>query len=78
MALNISAKFEGKLTCVFKNDMMNLENFHQSRFESLKLWTFVGSFYPKQKIYDFKIYRAVMCHRDHTFMMSTRKGVGES
>ena len=24
MALNIDAKFEGKLTCAFKNDMRNL------------------------------------------------------
>ena len=27
MALNIDAKFEGKLTCAFKNDMKNLVNF---------------------------------------------------
>ena len=29
MTLNIDAKFEGKLTCAFKNDMRNLENFHK-------------------------------------------------
>ena len=28
MALRIDAKFEGKLTCAFKNDMNNLANFH--------------------------------------------------
>ena len=28
MALKIGAKFEGKLTFVFKNDMRNLANFH--------------------------------------------------
>ena len=27
MALNIDEKFEGKLTCTFKNDMKNLANF---------------------------------------------------
>ena len=27
MALKIDAKFEGKLTCAFKNDMKNLGNF---------------------------------------------------
>ena len=27
MALNIDAKFEGKLTCAFWNDMKNLANF---------------------------------------------------
>ena len=57
MALNIDAKFEGKLTCAFKNDMRNLANFHQSTFDSLNIWTFIGSFYPKQKIYELKIYR---------------------
>ena len=29
MELNIDAKFEGKLTFAFKNDMRNLGNFHQ-------------------------------------------------
>ena len=47
MALNIDAKFEGKLTFAFKNDMRNLANFHQSTFKSLKIGTFIGSFYPK-------------------------------
>ena len=28
MALEIDAKFEGKLTCDFKNNMKNLANFH--------------------------------------------------
>ena len=27
MALTIDAKFEGKLTCAFKNDIKNLANF---------------------------------------------------
>ena len=62
MALNIDAKFEGKVTCSFKNDMRNLANFYQSMFESLKIWTFIGSFYPKQKMYELKIYRRFMCH----------------
>ena len=47
MALNIGVKFEGKLTCASKNDMRNLANFHQCTFKSLKIWTFIGSFYPK-------------------------------
>ena len=29
MALKIDAKFEGKLTCAFKNDMKNLADFHR-------------------------------------------------
>ena len=62
MALNTDAKFEGKMTCAFKNDMRNLANFHQSMFESLKIGTLIGSFYPKQKIYELKIQRGVLCH----------------
>ena len=62
MALKIDAKFEGKLTCTYKNDMKNLANLHQSMFESLRIGTLMGSFYPKQKTYKLKIYRGVMCH----------------
>ena len=47
MVLNINTKFERKMTCIFKNDMRNFENFHQSTFESLKIGTFIGSFYTK-------------------------------
>ena len=47
MALNIDAKFEGKLTCDLKNDMRKLPNFHQSLLISLKIRTLMGSFYPK-------------------------------
>ena len=54
MALNIDAKFEGKLTCAFKNDMRNLANFYQSMFKSLKSGTFIGLLYPKQKMYELK------------------------
>ena len=62
MALNIDATFEGELTCVFKNDMGNLADFHQIMFESLKIGTLMGSFYPKQKIYELKIQRRNLCH----------------
>ena len=31
MALRLDAKFEGKLTCAFENDMKNLENFQRLR-----------------------------------------------
>ena len=31
MALKIDKKFEGKLTCAFKNDTRNLANFHRLR-----------------------------------------------
>ena len=54
MALNIDAKFEGKLTCAFKNDIRNLANFHQSTFESLKIETFIGSFTHSRKCMSLK------------------------
>ena len=62
MALNIDATFEEKLTSTFKNVTRNLANFHQSMFESLKIETLMGSFYPKQKMYELKIYRGNSCH----------------
>ena len=34
MALNIDAKFEGKMTCAFKNDMRNLTIFDSSTEKS--------------------------------------------
>ena len=37
MALNNDAKFEGKLTCAFKNDMKNLANFHRLKNSNLIL-----------------------------------------
>ena len=64
MALNIDATFEGKLTCAFKNNMRNLAKFHQSMFESLKIGILMGSFYPKQNIYELIIYRGVLCHEN--------------
>ena len=61
MVLKIGATFEGKLTYAFKNNMRNLANFHQSMFESLKIGTLMGSFYPKQKMQELKIYKGVLC-----------------
>ena len=64
MALNIDAAFEGKMTCTIKSDMRNLANFHESMFGSLKMETLVGSFHPKQKMYELKIQRGVLCYDD--------------
>ena len=55
MELNTDATFEGKLTCAFKHDIRNLAHFHQSMFESLKIWTLMGSYYPNKNIYELKI-----------------------
>ena len=51
MALNIDAKFEGKVTCAF----VLLCKFHLNTFESLKILTLMESFYPKQKMYELQI-----------------------
>ena len=62
MTLNIDAKFEEKMTCAFENDMSNLANFHQSTFKSQIIGTLMGSFYAKQKMYELRIYRGVLCY----------------
>ena len=59
MALNIDTKFEGGMTCAFKNDMKNLANCHQNMFESLKIGTLMGSFYSKQEMCELKSYRGL-------------------
>ena len=41
--------------------MRNLVNVHQNMFESLKIGTLMGSFYPKQKMYGLKIYSEDLC-----------------
>ena len=61
MELNIKVTFEEELTCAFKNDTRDLANFHKSMFKSLKIGTLIGSFYPKQKMYELKNYRGVLC-----------------
>ena len=40
MVLKIDAKFEGKPTCAFKNDMRNLAKFLPERFRKSKNWDF--------------------------------------
>ena len=37
MALKIDTKFEGKLTCAFKNDIRNLANFHRLKNSDFSL-----------------------------------------
>ena len=61
MAVNIIATISGKHACAFKNDTSGLANFYQSTFESLKIETLMGSFYPKQIMYEFKIQRGQEC-----------------
>ena len=37
MALKIDVKFEGKMTCAFRNDMRNLANFHRQKYSDFIL-----------------------------------------
>ena len=60
MTLESDAKFEEKVTCGLENDMRSLADFYQSMFDSLKIGTFVGSYFPKQKMYELKIYWGVV------------------
>ena len=61
MTLKSDAKFEVKLICVLQNNMRSFANFYQSTRKSQN-WDFDGTFYPKQKMYELKFYRGVMCH----------------
>ena len=44
--------------------MKNLANFHHRTFESQKIGSSIGSFYPKLEMYELKVYRAVMRHEN--------------
>ena len=61
MTLKSDAKFEGKRTSGLKKDMRVWQIFTRA-LESVKIGTLMASFRPKQKMYDLKIYRRVMCH----------------
>ena len=58
MTLKNDEKFEEKLTCGLKNDMDNLDNFHQSAIKS-KNWHFDGILFFKAE--NSWTYRGVMC-----------------
>ena len=61
MTLESGGKFEERVTFGLENDMRFWQTFTRAD-ESLKIGTFNGSFYPKQKMYDLKIYRGVMSY----------------
>ena len=64
MALNNGGKFEGKITCNFKNDTSTLANFYQSTCENLKIRGFIGVFIQSRKCMSLLVYRGVMCHEN--------------
>ena len=61
MTLRSYVNFEEKLTSGLKKDMRIWQIFTRA-LESVKIGTLMGSFRPKKKRYDLKIYREVMCH----------------
>ena len=61
MTLRSYANFEEKLTSGLKKDMRIWQIFTRA-LESVKIGTLMGSFCPKQKRYDHKIYIRVMCY----------------
>ena len=61
MRLKIDAKFEEKRFLVWKMTLGIWQIFTRV-FESLKIWTLMGFFNPKQKKHELKIYRGLMCH----------------
>ena len=61
MILRGQTKVEKKLTLVCKMTLGNWKIF-TSALESIKIGTLMGSFNPKQKKYELKFYRGVMCH----------------
>ena len=54
IVLKIGAKFEGKVTCAFKNDMKNLANFHRACSKVLKLELLLGPFIQSKKCMSLK------------------------
>ena len=63
MALQIHAKFEGKLTRTSINDTRNLfGKFSTEHSKVSKVGTLMGYIYPKQKMYELKVCKGVMFH----------------
>ena len=61
MTLRCHKNFEEKLTCDLENDMRNLANVHQNSWKCQN-WEQMGTFCSKQKMYELKRYRGVMCN----------------
>ena len=73
IALNNNGKYEGNETRASKNDKRNLLNFYQSWLESLKIGTFIWSFYPNQKMCKFKYYRWDKCNDNEEWFYIWRR-----
>ena len=72
MTLVSDAKFEGKLTFAFKNDMRNLRNFHQSTWKSQN-WDFDGNLLSRVEMHELKIYWGIKCHENEEWCKNWRR-----
>ena len=61
VTLKSDTKFGDESACCFKLTWGIWQIFTRA-LESVKIGTLMGTFCPKQKIYELKIYRRVMCH----------------
>ena len=61
MTLKSDAKFKEKRTCCLENDMRNFQIFTKA-LERVEIGTLMGSFCPKYKMYELKVYRGAICH----------------
>ena len=61
MTVKGDTNFEGIPTCGLENDMGALQIFTRA-FENLKTENLIGSFNPKQKKYELKIDKGVICY----------------
>ena len=63
MALEGDAKLKKNWLAVWKITWGIWQSFYQSTWKfRLKFGTFMRYFYPKQKMYELKIHRGVMCY----------------
>ena len=61
MALQSDTKFKEKMTCSFKYDIRNFENFH-STTQKFQNFTSMGCFCPKYVNFELKKYGGVIFH----------------
>ena len=62
MTLKSDAKFEKKKRLVAWKMTCGIWQIFTRALKNVEIGTLMGSFCPKQKMYDLKTYRGVMCH----------------
>ena len=62
--MTFNEKFEEELTSKFENWHDEFNKFWPEHSKISKMYPIMGSFWPKQKIYELKIYRGVTGHKN--------------